>query len=237
MKLWAILLGLILAAGARAAEVIPQVEIDGRLYEGVRWGPVNQGKIVVLHSRGSAFVPVEKLPEHYRQQLGIKLPDAPPVPFEPVSPARGESAFERSQRQQRERDAAAQRERDRALVVEQDRWAVIDGAVVAKTELTQLTGFVRSRAETHDGDQIILRGVVIELAQRRDPTKPIPAYLEMRPGLWQETGERVFLEGYQGSTKIGELIRLWGREKPERVQEMRLFTAAREPTAAELAGR
>ena len=83
------ILGIVLTAGAWAAEVIPQVEIDGKVYESVRWGPVNQGKIVLIHSRGAAFIPVEKIPENYRQQLGITLPAAPaPCPSLRAEPCR-----------------------------------------------------------------------------------------------------------------------------------------------------
>jgi len=234
VKLGIAWLGAIVAAAALAGDVIPRLEIDGRTYESVRWGPVNQGKVVVIHSRGSAFIPVEKLPEPYRQQFGIRGPDSPAVP---APESRGDSAYERAQREQRERAAAAAQEQERAAAAEQARWAVLDGALVPRAELTQLTGFVRSRAETRDGDQVVQRGVVIELAQRRDPTRDIPAYLEMRPGLWQETGERVLVVGHGLNPRIGELIRIWGREHPEPVQAMRVFTAAREPTAAELAGR
>jgi hypothetical protein len=230
-------LGLVVAVTGQAGEVISRLEIDGQLYESVRWGPVNQGKIVVLHSRGSTLIPVEKLPEQHRQQLGIQLPAPSAVPPAPAREARGDSAYERAQRQQRERAAAATREQQRAAAAEQARWAVLDGALVAKAELTQLTGFVRSRAETHDGEQVLVRGLVIELAERRDPTREIPAHLEMRPGLWQPSGERVLVVGCRDHPRIGELIRVWGREEPDRVQAMRVFTAAREPTAAEVAGR
>ena len=224
MRNWIILLGLSIALVVRAAEVISQLEIDGKQYESVRWGPINNGKIVVLHSRGAAMVPVEKIPEPYHTQLGIKDPVKPALPEAPAIESRGESAFERAQRGRgpiphHEGEAAAEAERQAATAIQRGKWSVINGELVEKDKLTQITGFVRSRAEARDGDKIVTRGTIVELAERRDPSKHIPAQLEMRPGLWKETGERVFLQDYVYEGRMGDLIRLYGQEQEERSEE------------------
>ena len=71
-----------------AGEVLKSLDIDDQHYESVKWGAVNQGKIVIFHSRGVAIIPLEKLPAEYQAQFGYKPDPAPPAltPAPPVAP-------------------------------------------------------------------------------------------------------------------------------------------------------
>lgn len=226
VSIWVLVIVLTSARVVSASEVVPQLVIDGTKYESVRWGPVNQGKVVILHARGSAVVDLDKVPEPYRSRLAPKQ-----------AMIRGDSAHARVVQKQMDEAAAEQAKRQREVEAERARWAVLHGELVLKSELVELVGFVRGRAEAHDGEELVLQGTVLELAERRNPALEIPAHLALRPGLWKPTGERVFLKDYRHRGQVGELVRLWGRPLPEAVAEMRAFEVAREPTAAELAGR
>src|ERR1041385_1731148 len=69
-----------LAAGfVLGAEVVDSLVIDGTEYQSVKWGPVNQGKVVIFHNRGVATIPLEKLPAEYRARFGYKPPGSQPA--------------------------------------------------------------------------------------------------------------------------------------------------------------
>ncbi len=51
--------------------------------------------------------------------------------------------------------------------------------------------------------------------------------MRMRPGLWERTGEEVFLRDYQLETPLGELVHLYGVEK-DPVKKMRSFVVGTE---------
>lgn len=214
------------AGGVWGGEVVPELIIDGTRYEGVRWGPVNKGQVVILHDRGSAVVDLNKLPEPYRSRLAARH-----------ALERGDSAAARVAQKQWDQAKAEEQQRRREAEAERARWAVLGGVLLPKSELVELVGFVRSRAEARVRGEVVLRGTVVELAERRNPKQEIPAHMVMRPGLWKGTGERVFLKDYVFSGEVGELVRVWGREMAEPVAEMRAFEVAREPTAAEWVGR
>ncbi|MCS7049848.1 MAG: hypothetical protein NZ483_11230, partial [Verrucomicrobiae bacterium] len=211
---------------AQGSEVVPELVIDGVRYDSVRWGPVNKGRVVILHARGSAVVDLEKVPEPYRSRLTTKQ-----------AVVRGDSAAAREVQKPVEKPQAEEKKQKQEQESERARWALLNGVWVPKSELVELVGFVRSRAEAHDRGELVLRGVVVELAERRNAALEIPAHLALRPGLWKPTGERVFLKDYRHRGEMGELVRVWGRPLPETVAEMRAFEVAREPTAAEWAER
>src|SRR5262245_18312127 len=112
----ACVVGLIATSGSRAGEVIPEIIVNGKIYQNVRWGPVNNGKVVILHGRGSAIVPIEQLPPEYQRRLGFTpaepvVTEAPRQQWSPPAPAPapvmppaddGDSAFERARRQQQQ---------------------------------------------------------------------------------------------------------------------------------------
>jgi len=184
-----ILGGVSVGFGQGANHVTPRLEVAGVTYHNVRWGPVNQGKVVLLHSRGSAMVPVTSLPVEYQQWLAAKStqPFAPPptgrgtapTPAWPPPPPSGKVR--------------------------------INGEWVEKSQLKELVGFVKFLAEATE-DQQVMRGVILELAELRNPDRPIPANLVMRPGLWKPTGEQVLLKHYAHHGQLGDLIRVYGRE-------------------------
>ena len=61
------------------AEVLDSLVIDGKEYQSIKWGPVNQGKVVIFHNRGVATIPLEKLPLEYQARFGYKSPAATEV--------------------------------------------------------------------------------------------------------------------------------------------------------------
>src|SRR2546427_12774478 len=64
--------GCLMAGLTFGAEVVDSLVIDGHEYHSVKWGPVNQGKVVIFHNRGAATIPLEKLPPEYQAQFGYK---------------------------------------------------------------------------------------------------------------------------------------------------------------------
>jgi hypothetical protein len=74
------------AGTLKAGEVIDYLRIDGKTYQTVKWGPVNQGKVVIFHSHGVTMIPLEKLPEEYQAQFGYQPPPTPPPTPRRVEP-------------------------------------------------------------------------------------------------------------------------------------------------------
>lgn len=232
---WILLLGFC-ATLALAGEVIDSLQIDGKTYEGVKWGPVNQGKVVIFYNQGVTIVPLDKLPPQYRAQFGYTagtntsaastntLPPTAAVspaglPQQSVNiPAGTTDASETADWQLYVKDRATK--------------FVLDGKLVEKSELNQLTGFLMA-VQGDDADEARLgRLWVLNLAERRKDIAPTPEQFELRPGLWQATDETVVLINYEALAEEGALVRVFGSEtKP--VNGHRAFFAAKEPSFEE----
>lgn len=232
--------GILLVARTDAGEVVSSLVIDGVTYRDIRWGPVNNGKITFFHNRGvQTGVPLEKLPAKYQRQFG-HVPSASdrdesmaPPPLPPDHQA--DSAFARLQRQQAQQRYEAELARRRAVDAHRSKYAVIDDKVVPVSQLTRLVGFLQARAEVQIGQEK-LTGYLLDLARLRNPERHIPAELLMRPGLWEKTGEQVFLKEFQTDELLGSLLELYGLET-DPILEHRTFVIGTTPTAQQVRGR
>lgn len=234
-----IALFVLLTALSAQADVIQYLDVDDVRYEGVKFGPVNQGKVTLFHSHGVTTVPVGSLPQEYQQQLGVKPPAALPLPAEvpkPKATAGDPNATLQAMRQRPAGGASgdwATYNRERGAKV------VLDGKLVDKETLTPLTGFlVKERASLDDGKQKY-SGAAFDLAERKADVGKVATAMELRPALWKRTDERVFLLNYQPVTLVGALMRVYAIEV-DPIAEWRTFKVGTEPTFEEwkrLAGR
>lgn len=211
--------------------VVPELTIDGVRYESVRWGPVNDGKVVIFHNRGFTTVRLDQLPREYAQQLGWTPPAAPALqpPPAPVAPA-----VEPVQPPPPPPPVVARIPAQERAAFQQARRAhmVVAGALVKRSQLTELTGFCRSRASVGRGEgEPVVEGWIVELARRKPSDRPVPAEMQNRPGLWETTGVEVFLSGYTPSStgETDTVVKVTAREG-EIIRGYRTFTAAEELT-------
>jgi hypothetical protein len=105
---------------------------------------------------------------------------------------------------------------------------VLNGMLVDKSELTPLTGFIRSQAKV-TGTEHPIEGLMLELAERKHTDRPVPVNMEMRPGLWNGTGEEVFLRDYASNLEQGTIVRLYAKEA-EAIKSYRTFVVAQDLT-------
>jgi hypothetical protein len=239
-----------------AATIIPSVKTaDGKVFRDVRWGPVNQGKVVMFHNRGVAIVPLEDLPEEYQAQFGY----TPPPPKEekkpestftpkpnpepenstvvvtPPPPPPVPSAMEmRNQLEQTRSQNNSSRNTPGAKYWKQYNdervtQLILEGKLVAKQTLTPLTGYVvTSQFLVKDGNRS-RKATVLELAVRRSGSEEVADAMSLRPALWRSTGEQVLLLDYTPDGEMeGALIRVHGKEI-EQKEERRCFLVGIEP--------
>jgi hypothetical protein len=221
---------------ALAGEVIDSLQVDGKTYEGVKWGPVNAGKVVIFYNQGVAIVPLDKLPPEYQAQFGyttgtnssavITNTLRSAVSTSPASPQ------VQSFNTQTEPTGASETSDWQLYVKDRATKFVLDGKLVEKSELTQLTGFLMA-VRADDADQARLgRLWVLNLAERRKDAPPTAQQFELRPGLWQATDETVVLMNYEALAEEGALVRVFGSEtKP--INSHRAFIVAKEPSFEE----
>lgn len=55
----------VVPAEAQLNRQIDRLTIDGKNYQNVKFGPANQGKVLIYHLGGVSFVPIEKIPADY----------------------------------------------------------------------------------------------------------------------------------------------------------------------------
>lgn len=197
-----------------AAEVIDCLLVDGRTYEQVRFGAVNQGKIIMFHNRGVVTLPVESLPEHIRAQVApsyaapaVSAISAAPAAKQPSSPVPlASNQIARRTQPAPTRTPSASDSELQAFRYANATHVVLNGVLVERTKLTELTGFLsQTKSETGATEWII------ELGQL---SRDVPKHLELRPGLWKRTGEHVFLKGFKpdDTALLTGLVRVYGRE-------------------------
>jgi len=214
---------------ANAAENIAELTIGGSQYYDVHWGPVNDGKVVVFHSRGVKIVPLNQLPPEYRAKFGSPLSSTPtpaapaPEPTVSISPSPEPVVVTPAPRRSSSRgnDWENYNEDRRTQVV-------LKGKLVERSSLDLLVGYIASRTRLSDGGRSV-RGVVFDLAERRtDGNQPSQQFL-LRPQLWQRNGERVFLVNYEPEAEAGMLVRLYVQEaKP--MGDHKVYEVGVEPT-------
>ncbi len=214
-----------------AAEVIPALSIGRKTYHDVRWGSVNQGKVVMFHSRGIAIIPLSELPEEYQAIFGYQPPPTPtvvtpqattqtPIPstHEPSKitilpplpePPPHDPDWE-----------AYNRDRKTKLVLR--------NRLVNRSELSILVGFVGNPVRIFNGSTKI-RGFTLELAERKDAATQQANELFLRPNLWQRTGKTVLLRNYKSQDEEGILVRVYV-VPAEDVDEHKSYEVATDPT-------
>ncbi|MCX7888028.1 MAG: hypothetical protein N3B01_12350, partial [Verrucomicrobiae bacterium] len=157
------------AAAAMAAEVVPRLTVDGKTYHDVRWGPVNDGKVVIFHSRGNAVVPLGSLPAEYQALLTRSgMPSARAVGTNAAVGASSEplprSMVGAASESQKGDWGEYNRERKSKLV--------LNNRLVDRSELMSLVGFVGNPVRIYT-DTVKVSGVLFELAEKRgDVTQP-----------------------------------------------------------------
>jgi len=234
---------LLTKAALAGGDVVQRLETNsGKVYRDVKWGPVNAGKVVVFHTRGVAIVPLEDLPEEFQDQFGYKAPPVekpahpsvpdlvpqpapPPKPtsppasadlFKPVKPAPAPVVENNSPEWK-------QYSQEKNLKV------VLDGKLVDKSRLSQLTGFVVATgtlSQTGPDGRSRVPITTLELAQKKNDVAPS---MQMRPGLWKGTGEEVVLLDYKHAGDAGVLLNLFVKET-DPVDTSRAFFVGKEPS-------
>lgn len=113
--------------------------------------------------------------------------------------------------------------RDRANKV------LLDGKIVDKSTLTSLVGFlVKESAELNNGTQTFT-GAAFDIAKRKATSGTVATAMELRPMLWTNTNERVFLVNYKPATLPGALMRVYVKEG-EALEGWRTFKTGVEPS-------
>ena len=106
---------------------------------------------------------------------------------------------------------------------------LLDGKLVDKATLTPLVGFlVKEHATLSDGTKTFT-GAALDIAERKAVTNKVATAMELRPQLWRNTNERVFLLNYKSVTLPGALIRVYVQEA-DPLEGWRTFKAGVEPS-------
>ena len=106
---------------------------------------------------------------------------------------------------------------------------LLDGKIVDKSTLTSLVGFlVKESAELNNGTQTFT-GAALDLAKRKATSGNVATAMELRPMLWTNTNERVFLLNYKPATLPGALLRVYVKEV-EALEGWRTFKTGVEPS-------
>jgi hypothetical protein len=208
----------------RAGVVVQQLDVDGKIYYDVRWGPVNQGQVVIFHNHGAATIPVDKLPVEYRSLFAAKPPEGTAAKVTPSTTPNQLLESMRSQRNVSQTNSDwASYSRDRLHKV------VLDGKLVEKSSLKELTGFLIGTRTQVVTDHRTLTGAVLELATRRSESASTVTEMQLRPSLWKGTGTRVLLQDYTPATSPGDLIRVYAAEG-EPAEDRPVYIVGTEPT-------
>ena len=106
---------------------------------------------------------------------------------------------------------------------------LLDGKIVDKSTLTSLVGFlVKESAELNNGTQTFT-GAAFDIAKRKATSGTVATAMELRPMLWTNTNERVFLVNYKPATLPGALMRVYVKEG-EALEGWRTFKTGVEPS-------
>ena len=106
---------------------------------------------------------------------------------------------------------------------------LLDGKIVDKSTLTSLVGFlVKESAELSNGTQTFT-GAALDIAKRKPTSGNVATAMELRPTLWTNTSERVFLLNYKPAILPGALLRVYVKEV-EALEGWRTFKTGVEPS-------
>lgn len=136
---------------------------------------------------------------------------------------------------------AASKPADDWAAYSRDRYTnlLLDGKLVDKSALTPLVGFlVKEQASLTSGAQTFT-GAAFDIAKRKPAATKIAAAMELRPSLWTNTNERVFLLNYKPISLPGALMRIYVQEVAP-LEGWRTFKTGVEPSFEDwkrLAGR
>jgi hypothetical protein len=240
MKIFFVMMTLLcgLAISGFAAEIIPEVEVDGKVYRDVRWGPVNQGNVMMFHNRGVKSVAIDKLPEEYRALFNVGKPSTPPVA--PVAPPTVRPPVETAP------PPAAPAPVRPLLIVpphttsssRDPDWEsynkaratklVMNNKLVERSSLTSLVGFVGSVVSISDGTTKI-RGTMLEVAEPKENAASTSGEFALRPNLWRHTGKMALLRNYKAEGETGILVRVYVTAA-EDVDDHPSYNVAAEPS-------
>ena len=255
-------MAMVLICNAQAANTIDSVRTaDGKLYQNVRWGPVNGGKVVMFHNRGVTIIPLADLPEEYQAQFGYTPPAEPtptvtprkrttnePAPPRPdpasqpspvvITPPSTPTPNAAEMREQFERmrshdNNSPESKHWKQYNEERVSKLLFQGKLVEKAILTPIIGYVvTGQYRAQDGDRS-RQATVIELAVKRSDTKDVAEAMSLRPALWRSTGEQLLLLDYRPDGEMaGTLIRVYGKETAS-LDDKRSFIIGTEPSFKE----
>jgi hypothetical protein len=89
---------------------------------------------------------------------------------------------------------------------------LLDGKIMDRSTLTSLVGFlVKEHAELSNGTQIFT-GAALDIAKRKVTSSNVATAMELRPTLWTNTNERVFLLNYKPAALPGALVMVFAQE-------------------------
>jgi hypothetical protein len=248
----------VLLCTAQAGELLSRLVINNKIYFDVRWGPINNGKVVMFHSRGMLIIPLADLPSEYQDQFGYKpptnsesqsstptplpppLPESTPTPVQPPAPTptvRLQPLSKlppiRPPTLSRSYYTASRsrstNDRDWQLYnVARQTKVIFEENLVDAASLTPLVGFIGNPGWLEE-DGIRVNGTFFELAEKRKDAPEAPSAMLLRPHLWRKTGTVVFLKNYKPETEADVLVRLYvSEQKP--MADHRTFEVATEPT-------
>lgn len=230
-----------LAAATFATEILDTLTTtDGSTYHNVRWGPVNQGKVVMFHNRGVTYLPLEKLPPELQARFGYQAP-ATPAPAavapaaEPTTSAppaavvKGADLREQLEAMRLRSHGTPQNSAWTQYVRERGGYVLLENKLVERAQLTQLTGIVVKFATIDDETRSRVPGTVLELTEKRPDAKPVPSQMELRPSLWRGTGQQVYLVRYEPENSAGDVIRVYAKETNP-IGEVRAYVVGKEPS-------
>jgi hypothetical protein len=243
----------VLPSEAQLNRQIDRLTIDGKNYQNVKFGPANQGKVLIYHLGGVSFVPIEKIPADYGYLIfGYDKEMA--VVLERLKKEEEQQAREAEARAKAEAEAAAAERaanagnpnpnrprRKRPNPAQQDEvpqpqplptaeatvspqqreWEayekdrasnlILGGALVPRSSLQQLTGFVVSPHVEITVDDKVYKGSSIEIATKITDSPAAGGAIDLRPGLWKGTGEVVILLDCVPAEEGGMLVRVYGK--------------------------
>ena len=228
-------LGCLAVCTSFAADILDSLTVNGITYENVKWGPVNNGKVTIIHNRGVANVKLEDLPPGLQTPFPYTPKPAPEEPkprpkfrpppdefpsklFSPPPPPPPKTPEQlRLEAEMKEFDVV------RASKV------MLNGNLIEKTKLTALTGFVRDPLNVDPTSTADPLDTLLELAVKRPDAARVAPQFELRPNLWKATADFIWLKDYNTDIPLGLITRVYGTEA-QPIRGRRVFQVGKEPT-------
>lgn len=106
---------------------------------------------------------------------------------------------------------------------------MLDDKLVDKSTLTPLVGFLAKEHATLSNGTQTFTGAAFDIAKRKAVTNKVAVAMELRPSLWTNTNERVFLLNYKPISLPGALMRVYVQEV-DPLEGWRTFKTGVEPS-------